>query len=183
MKTKLFFLFSLLVSSLLVNASSLETLEEAIKKSDVSTVKNILENMTLSECDQTCLIDLAQQMIFYRKSQLECYYVGFARRIKHPKISSSLDTQGKIGVTMAGLSMLGMLISIGLKEPTSQEPALFFCGLGYLAGAFLFFNEMVKKYNRLPDLLREDFDNSLTIKQLLLRHQNPVQSHQSLAQP
>ena len=147
MKTKLFFIFSFVFSFVLIHANPLETLEQAIRESDVEKVRNALQEQILSNYDQTCLIDLAQQIIFFRKSQLECYYVGFARRIKHPKITSDLSTKGKISVAVLALSSLSVLIFSGLKDPISetQKILLGLSCITQLESLIVFINEICKK--------------------------------------
>jgi len=171
-------IITLVFSLFIAHAEPLESLEQAIKESDIIMVKTALENITLSDFDQACLIDLAQQIIFFRKSQLKCYYVGLSRRIKHPKITPGLSKKGKIGVTLLSLSCLGLIIAANLKNPiktvnSTEEALSAISSLVFLVGMIVFGSECIElaeKHNRLPDLLREDFDNALAIKQLLLRH-------------
>ncbi len=62
----------LLFPFFLAQAQPLEKLEQAIKDSSVTEVKELLTKATLSNAQYNALIDLSQQMLEFNKEQLKC---------------------------------------------------------------------------------------------------------------
>lgn len=144
----------------LTQADFMDDLDQAIRESDISKVKILLQETSLSNTDLLTLIDLSQQMIFYHKGQIECY-----------KATPLAQWRKRYHLLCGGtISLIPIPISICLtQEKTISVNASLGIICASLALSGIFLKSFVQSWNQFENL-KNNFDNALTIKQLLLRY-------------
>lgn len=172
---KRLFLSILFCIPFLAQANFSDDLEKAIRDSDADQVKTLLPQVDFSDHEQACLVDLAQQMIFYRKGQIECYQLGFINRVSHPRVViEKFDPKYFLwfitGIVLFSIAEAkkGAPLSKGVEVGAFLTGG--FCLSTFFVHAFSIGKQSIQALKKLPEVLKEDFDNALAVKQLLLRY-------------
>jgi hypothetical protein len=174
---KLFLLTLLCTAATLFGATS-NKLVQAIQYSDYQKVQQLTDGMILTATEQLALTDLAQNIIFNRNRELECRKLEeqFGSLQKEDGSTEALLTLfvilGGGAFSFAYLSSaIDKNASIGLNNRLMYGAI----SLGIFVSTFFITKKLAKIYIQLDkaykekgEKLKQDCDNALNIKQLLM---------------
>lgn len=139
-----------------------EQLERAIKNSDVVSVKKQLQEASLSANELLSLIDLSQQIIHYRRGADECNQVSIK---KTPEQSLFLIGASLSSTVLVYLPLFTLTSILDVHYSKSQ---LLLCSTANLICAVFCWNGYFKSLRNERKLFKDNFENALAIRQLLL---------------
>ncbi len=190
MNQKLFILPLFASFFFVYSADPIEHLEEAIREGNIAQVKPLLQTTTLSDAELATLIDLTQQLMNFSKGQLECSKLTLG--LSESPFKQFFSFMG--GLILGEMFLLSGAYGIDLfsdpekiygsyaqlhKVPKDYSPhskiealplaLISTISLIYSIKLFkYFFTLRTNAYKKWQDT----FDNSLAIKQLLMKHKN-----------
>jgi hypothetical protein len=168
---KKLFLFTLLCTAATSFGVPSEELVQAIHNSDYQKVQQLTKGTTFTATEQLALTDLAQNIIFTRNTNIELYHLD--REIS----LSSVVTATLTAITLfTGCFSDAALIrdkvaniikfdwpTVGIISVASLLPTVI---LAYITARQR--TKAIKKFRQRGEKLKQDYDNALNIKQLLI---------------
>lgn len=169
---KKLFLSLLIFVPFLSQADLMDDLDQAIRESNASKVRILLQEASLSDIDMLSLIDLSQQTINFHKGRYECSLV------RPP--ASIIDVFTLLGSIYSFFGFIACT-GIGLFEGVDdlyhkKDVVISFLGAGgCLASSVLLYKYFSKSSTDFFNTLKANSDNALKTKQLLLRYKPSTQ--------
>lgn len=165
----------------LITATNNQELENAIIESNKDTVQQLLQNNPhIKETEILRLIDLAQQIIFKRKSDQECYKVQLDKDQAVPKDFKYNNKEKKsfvLGFLSLATSAISAIIATGAQEEKNSVAGIF--GTIAFISFFTSFILIAKPCGNLKERyeaeLQKLLDNSIYIKSLIWKYYNSLQ--------
>jgi len=161
----------------LIKATPLEDLENAVKESNFGQVKLVLEKFQFSNDEIAFALDLAQEIIWRRKSTYECVSVSdyLPSHVIEKIEKSKLRNLSGLSFTVSGIMMLVGAIGITSTDNYAVNIAsASFCGIGtigIMVSSIVFLAALVNEERKIRKDCSEAYDNAIQIKSLLLKMQ------------
>ncbi len=155
-------------SFLLAFAEPIDDLEQAIKKGNIPQVKSLLQTTALSDADFVSLIDLAQQSITFNEGQLKCLKITFGLAESPFKQLFSC-----FGGCVSAFAFILIFSEVYAQCKFTGFRPLMIPATGIpLASSIFLFHYLLKLRTQAYKKWQNAFDDTVTVKQLLLRHKN-----------